>query len=462
MDKKSLLKELPKVDKLLKNDVISELCDKYGRVKVKNIIIEIINEYRKQILDGKIEVQLDEILIIKQLKTKLENNLYSLKRVVNATGTILHTNLGRSILSDKVIKQLINVATNYSNLEFDLESGQRGSRYSHVVELLKTITGAEDAIVVNNNAAAVLLVLSTLCKDKEVLVSRGELVEIGGAFRIPEVICQSGGELKEVGTTNKTHLKDYKQAIDENTGAILKVHTSNYRIIGFSESVSMQELSVLAKANNLPLINDLGSGSLIDMSKFSLPYEPTVQHAVKEGCDVVTFSGDKLLGGPQAGIIVGKKEYIDEMKHNQLLRALRIDKMTLAALEVTLQLYLDEEVAIKEIPVLNMLSKKSDECLESAKILLEKLNNLKHNNLKFSIAQDQSAVGGGSYPQHLLDTYVVAINSDKYSAQEIQEKFRSYKVPVITRIKNNQNFLDLRTIKLNDFDDIINACIQLF
>ena len=333
---KQLLSQIPAINKILLLDKVKSLIQEYSEVAVKSAIKNYIDEIKQEILNEELhEVpSLEKIVeVVSQIVKSEDNN--SLRRVINATGTILHTNLGRSLLSQKIKENIESVAFNYSNLEFDIDNKKRGSRYVHLIDIIKKLTGAEDVLVVNNNAAAVLLTLNTLVKDKEIVVSRGELVEIGGAFRIPEIIKLSGGTPVEVGTTNKTHLKDYENAITDNTGALLKVHTSNYKIVGFTKEVSNEEISYLARENELVSINDLGSGQFVDFSRFGLPYEPTVKEVLDSGIDIVTFSGDKLLGGPQAGIIVGKKEYIEQMKKNQLTRALRVDKMTLAALEAT-------------------------------------------------------------------------------------------------------------------------------
>ncbi|MGG5333348.1 L-seryl-tRNA(Sec) selenium transferase [Enterococcus sp. AZ163] len=451
-----LLAQLPAVDILLKRPAIEQLATEYPRGAVKAAIQEVLGNIRREVLQ-QIRQDLPQLPTIEQMITEeLIQHQFSLRRVINGTGTVIHTNLGRSSLSKRVQQQVEDISFHYSNLEFDLESGERGSRYSHLTEIIKELTGAEDVLVVNNNAAAVLLVLSTLIKGQEVLVSRGELVEIGGAFRIPDVVTSSGGKIVEVGTTNKTHLNDYQQAVNEETGGILKVHTSNYRIVGFTESVPIPELAKIADHTAIPLINDLGSGLFIDMRQFGLPYEPTVKEALDQGCDIVTFSGDKLLGGPQAGIIVGKKKYIQQMKKNQLLRALRIDKMTLSALEATFELYLDPTQAIQEIPVLRMLSLTEEDCLSKATILAEKLEK-NTNDLTITVEKDASAVGGGSYPEHLLPTYVVSIYSDVISAESLQQKLRESRMPIISRIKNKKNYLDVRTIEDEEFAFITSA-----
>lgn len=451
----TILSKLPSVDVLLK-----KINPEYPHGIAKEITQKVLTEIRQEVLSGTKTVLETDAEIITRIEKKLQENQFSLRRVINATGTVIHTNLGRSSLSSQVQQQVMETSFHYSNLEFDLATGKRGSRYSHLVSIIKKLTGAEDVLVVNNNAAAVLLALSTLTQNKEVLVSRGELVEIGGAFRIPDVITSSGGTIVEVGTTNKTHLTDYERALTDETGAILKVHTSNYRIIGFTETPEINELAKLAHSQKLPLINDLGSGLFLDMRSFGLPYEPTIKEVLEQGCDVVTFSGDKLLGGPQAGIIVGKKEYIDKMKQNQLLRALRIDKMTLSALEATFALYLDEKVALEAIPTLQMISLTEQECLTKAKKLADMLSAIP--DLDVTIEKDHSKIGGGSYPEHLLPTMTVSLTSKKYSADHLQVKLRMAKVPIISRIKNDCNLLDVRTIDEAEFSMIQTSLLEIF
>jgi L-seryl-tRNA(Ser) seleniumtransferase len=315
--------------------------------------------------------------------------------------------------------------------------------------------------VVNNNAAAVLLALTTLIKGKEVIISRGELVEIGGFFRIPEVIELSGGTIHEVGTTNKTHMEDYRRAVNENTGAIMKVHTSNYRVIGFTETAPAEEMAALAHEQGVPFINDLGSGLFIDMRRFGLPYEPTVGEALRQGCDVVTFSGDKLLGGPQAGIIVGKSCYIEQMKKNQLLRALRVDKMTLAALEATLHLYLDEDIAVRDIPALQMLAQSQRVCMNKADALCQELAKCKLP-VKTAVEPCRDMVGGGSYPEYTLPGYVVTIETEQYTAAELERRLRHGEPPVISRIQKDKVCLSVRTLTEEDFPVICSVIQTLF
>jgi len=461
MDKKDLLRNLPKVDEILNNEDIQRLLNEYPRITVVDSIRRFIDMYRKEIIEADVEDLAKLQINFKDLVNKVildveEKNKMSLRRVINATGVILHTNLGRAIISDKVKDKLLEAACNYSTLEFDLSNGRRGSRYAHVEDIICKLTGAEAALVVNNNAAAVLLVLNTVAKGKEVIVSRGQLVEIGGSFRVPEVMAQSGAKLVEVGATNKTHLYDYENNINEETSAILKVHTSNYKILGFSDEVDIEDLVGLAQKYDLPVIEDIGSGTLVDFSKYGLTKEPTVTESIQKGADIVTFSGDKLLGGPQAGIIIGKKKYIDKMKKNQLTRAIRIDKLTLATLEATLRLYLQEDKAIEEIPTLKMLIMDINEIERKADILFNKIKNA---SKKTEIQKEKgySQVGGGSMPLEELPTILITLTSKELSVNTLEEKLRSNSIPIITRISNDKIMLDVRTIREDEFDIISNA-----
>jgi L-seryl-tRNA(Ser) seleniumtransferase len=460
MKDKNVFSMIPKVDEMLNNDKINEKLDKLPRKIVVDSIREEIEILRTEIREYNysadiVKKRVEELsdLILRRIDRKRDMNL---RRVINCTGVVLHTNLGRSLIGERVMKNICEVSQNYSNLEFDLEKGVRGSRYDHVEQLLKEITGAESAMVVNNNAAAVMLVLNTLAKGKEVIVSRGELVEIGGSFRVPEVMEQSGAYLVDVGTTNKTHISDYENKVDEDTAALMKVHTSNYRILGFTSSVTLEDLNQLKRKYDLPLIEDLGSGVLIDLSKYGLEYEPTVQDSIKKGVDVITFSGDKLLGGPQAGIIVGKKEYIEEMKKNQLTRALRIDKFTISALEATLKLYLDEKMAIENIPTLKMLTTDIqilDERANQLKNMIQ--NNIDIDSLMVEIVDDFSQVGGGSLPLERIPTKCLTMWSTELNVNYLEKKLRDFEVPIITRINNDKIYIDLRTVKDEELDIIL-------
>lgn len=359
----NLFKLIPKVDEVIEKEEIKSLIKLNSRKIVVDSIREVLDDLRQEIKSG-----IDEDILmnnIRNINSLVEESILNKKKhhlvkLINATGIVIHTNLGRSPLAKEAVDSLTSLASSYSNLEYDLDEGKRGSRYSHLDEIVRKITGAEASMVVNNNAAAVLLILSALCSGKEVITSRGELIEIGGAFRIPDVCKESASSLIEVGTTNKTHLKDYEEAINEDTAAILKVHTSNYKIVGFTEGVDNKTLSSLKKDHDILIIEDLGSGVLVDFSKYGLSYEPTIQNSIQSGVDLVSFSGDKLLGGPQAGVIVGRKDLIDKIKTHPLTRALRVDKFTIAALEATLRLYLDENIATQRIPTLNMIIQKRD------------------------------------------------------------------------------------------------------
>lgn len=416
---------------------------------------------REKLLKGEIqEISEDELEIL--LKSAFNEYISShLKRVINGTGVIIHTNLGRAPLSKEVIAEIVEIAQYYSNLELDLKTGKRGSRYVHVEEILLELTGAEAALVVNNNASAVLIALNTLAKDREVIVSRGELVEIGGSFRIPDVMKWAGCILKEVGTTNKTHLYDYERAISEQTALILKVHKSNYAIVGFTKEVSTQELVSLAHSRGLPVMEDLGSGCFIDFSKYGLMKEPTVHEVIKAGVDVATFSGDKLLGGPQAGIILGKKEYIEKIRKNPLNRAIRIDKLTLAGLEATLRLYRDEILAIEKIPVLKMILMKPEELKRKAQKLFKILKFINTFGFDIGIVNTISKTGGGALPLLNLNSYGIAIKSSKLSPQALQEKLRKASPPIIALVEEEAVVIDVRCLFEEDFVHIKNFFLNL-
>lgn len=454
MDKNLLFRRIPKVDVLMENETVRQMTEYYGYGIVLEAVRLELNKLRAYMTSCQ-----DEETAMKRIDTlpeRVELTVGDMKRpdmtrVLNGTGTILHTNLGRAPLSPEHLKQITYIAGGYSNLEYNLEEGRRGERYSHFEKLACKITGAQAAMAVNNNAAAVMLILSTLAQNGQVIVSRGELVEVGGKFRIPDVMELSGAVLKEVGTTNKTHVSDYEEAISEETKAIMKVHTSNYRIMGFTESVSLAELTDLKEVHHIPVIEDLGSGVLIDLSKYGLAYEPTVQDSVKNGADVVCFSGDKLLGGPQAGIIVGKKTYIDRMKKNPLTRAMRIDKFTASALEAVLREYLWEEKAIQNIPALSMITREPNLIEREAKKFARIL---KKADLKAEIGVEgcQSQIGGGSLPQERLPSKGVTIRPLEITTPQLEERLRHLPVPVIGRIVNDRILLDMRTFESNFMD----------
>ncbi|MDP2644829.1 MAG: L-seryl-tRNA(Sec) selenium transferase [Desulfobacterales bacterium] len=381
--------------------------------------------------------------------------------LVNATGVVVHTNLGRSILSPHVMDSLLSIAGRYSNLEFDLSKGTRGSRYSCVEDVICEISGAPAAMVVNNNAGAVLLCLESIARSRRVIVSRGELVEIGGAFRIPDVMAKSGAILKEVGTTNRTHLADYENAIDNDTALLLKVHTSNYQIVGFSADVSLKALCLLGARYRLPVMEDLGSGTLVDFSKFGLIKEPTVQESVAAGADLITFSGDKLLGGPQAGIIIGRKELLDKIRQNPLTRALRIDKLTLAALESTLRLYRDPEKAMETIPTLRMLTTPLHRIEAKASLLARALEELGDERLTVRCVDRSSKAGGGALPLLDLPSKCVGITIRGMSANSIEKYLRENTPPVIGRIEEDIFLMDLRTVQDDESPIIVTAITKI-
>jgi L-seryl-tRNA(Ser) seleniumtransferase len=386
---------------------------------------------------------------------------YSLRRVVNATGVILHTNLGRAPLCPEALQRIMEVGKGYSNLEFDLAKGERGQRYDHVSQLICALTGSEDALIVNNNAAAILLVLNTLAEKKEAIVSRGELIEIGGEFRIPEIMKKSASKLREVGTTNRTRIGDYEKAVNDKTGLIMKVHTSNFRIVGFTEEADIVSLVALGKSRGIPVMDDLGSGCLIDLEQYGLQHEPTVREALATGIDVVTFSGDKLLGGPQAGIIVGKKDVLAKIKKNPLNRALRIDKFTLAALEATLMHYLNPADAVKKLRSLKALTEPVAAVKKRAEKLITKLQKENFVSLKFSLHEDFAAAGGGSLPTQQIPTVLVAIKNKKMSASKMEEKLRKMEVPVIVRVDKDEILIDMRTVAEDEFRFIIEGLRQV-
>lgn len=450
-DPAPLLKKIPSMTLLLEKPEFEKLAYMNSRKYLVNVIRKLLADKRKTILSGH-EPNLDLPSLWKEIESRLKaKDEYHLRRVINGTGVVVHTNLGRSLLAPQALNRIQTTARYYSNLEFDLEAGHRGSRYSHVEDLLIELTGAEAALVVNNNAAAVLLALDTLAKGKEVIVSRGQLVEIGGAFRIPEVMTRSGAVLREVGTTNKTHLRDYEAALTDQTAMLLKVHTSNYRIVGFTAEVPIEDLAALGQRHNLTVMEDLGSGSLIDVSRFGLEKEPTVVEVVRAGADVITFSGDKLLGGPQAGVIVGRKNYIQALRSNPLNRALRIDKLTLAALEATLKLYRNEEQALRDIPTLAQLSIPLPELHGRAKSLFRLLKKNPASGLNTEIMATTSQVGGGALPLTFMKSYALAFSSGEKSISELEKNFRSFSPPIIGRVEKEKLLLDVRTLQKEDF-----------
>jgi len=460
MDKNELLRKLPKMDELILSETVEKAIELYGRKAVLDALRVVVEVLRSDILSGK-HIELDKDYIIEEaVKFCKEKSQMNLRKVINATGTILHTNLGRARLSEQACEAVIDVAKNYSNLEYNIKEGRRGERYDAVSGLLRELCGAEDSLVVNNNAAAVLLALSALAKDKRVIVSRGEQVEIGGMFRVPEIMNQSGSTLVEVGCTNKTHLRDYEEAVDDNS-VLLKVHTSNYKIIGFTEEVDLKELAALGKNRNIPLIYDLGSGSLINFDTYGIYGEPDIRKSVASGADIVTFSGDKLLGGPQAGIILGSKKYIDILKKHPLTRAFRVDKMTIAALEATLREYLEEDRALLNIPVLRQITADKDSLEEKAgrlHAMLDKISEKAH----IGLTMDKATIGGGSMPGQLIDTFCVEITPHNLSVNDLEKALRCLETPIVARIDNNALILDVLTIDESDFEYISCSLSEVF
>ena len=447
---KELLRKIPKVDELLRSESLAQALQLYGDHAVTKAVREELDALRQGILQQQITAMPEPDALCSRICKRAQLvSRPSFQPVINGTGILLHTNLGRACLSEKAARAVHNASKAYSNLEYDLTTGKRGSRYSHVEEILCRLTGAESALVVNNNAAAVLLVLSALTQGGQVPVSRGELVEIGGSFRIPEIMEACGAQLKEVGATNKTHLYDYERAINEHTQALMKVHTSNYRIVGFSETPALSDLVELGHRYGLPVIEDLGSGSLVNLEQFGIHGEPTVQDSLKAGVDVVSFSGDKLLGGPQAGIILGKQTYLDILKRHPLNRAMRVDKMTLAALEATLQSY-DQEKA-EEIPVIGMLSAKEDALHQKAELLASLLAEA---GISADIVPTEGRVGGGSVPNQSLPSYAIALGGN---VEALEETLRLGLQPIIGRIHEGRYLLDVRTLFESDFPVIVEA-----
>lgn len=446
----SLLKSIPKVDKFIMNEAFEGL----SRTLITKIAKKTLEELRNDILNNKIEKIDENTLINEVLDSYKDLTSPSLKSLINATGIIVHTNLGRSLLDEKSLAKAIKIATTYNNLEYDLKKGKRGERYEHITKSLQALTSCEDAIVVNNNASAVFLILNTFCKNKEVIVSRGELVEIGGSFRVPEVMNQSGAKLKEIGTTNKTHLRDYENAICEKTSMLMKVHKSNYSIEGFSSEVSFEEIVKIAQQNSLIDYFDMGSGHIIDLPYNLNKDEPSILDIMKYKPSLLSFSGDKLFGSVQAGIIIGKKELIAKIKKNQLLRMLRVDKITLALLEETLNSYLKNE--LDSIPTLKMLNTKIETLEQRANNLKEKCENF----IKCEVIKTSTMVGGGTTPNKKIPTIALTLEYKNYKPNKLEEILR--KNSIISRIENDKVLLDFRTILESDCKKIEEILKNLF
>ena len=457
----TFLKKLPGVDHILERVRQDPFYGDIPKSVIVSTIRVVIETLRSEILNGTEMIEANpfsDARVLAAVKDRVRREMIpNLRCAVNATGVVIHTNLGRSLLAHQAIENVADIAGKYSNLEFDLSKGYRGSRYSAVENLLCEISGAEAGIVVNNNAGAVLLCLETIASKKEVIVSRGELVEIGGSFRIPDVMAKSGAVLKEVGTTNRTHPKDYEGAIGNDTALLLKVHKSNYCVVGFTAEISLTELVAIGAMYHVPVMEDLGSGTFIDFSKYGLVKEPMVQDSVAAGADIITFSGDKLLGGPQAGIIIGKKEFIDKIKQNPVNRALRIDKMTLAALEATLRLYRDEKLAVASIPTLKMLTMPYAHIKKVVDRFGKLLQAIGNARLKIEYLDRPSQVGGGALPLLGLRSKCIGIKIDGMSANRIEKWMRRHHPPIIGRIEDDFFIMDPRTIQDNEFSTIENA-----
>ena len=458
-EQQAALQNIPSIEKLLIQDAFIKLQAEYSRDLVMDSLRAVVAEVRTQILNNEASVHLPDASEYAQLvRVQLaEITRPILVPVVNATGTITHTNLGRSLLSDSACESLVQAANNYTNLEYDLETGRRGHRDRITEPLLQRLTGCEASTIVNNNAAAVLLTLNTLAQGKEVIVSRGELIEIGGAFRIPDVMEASGAILREVGTTNRTHLRDYENAINENTALLLKVHPSNYKIVGFASTPEIEEITALGHQHGIPTMEDLGSGSLINLTDYGLPHEPVVRERVAGGVDILTFSGDKLLGGPQAGIIVGKLDFIQRIRKNPLMRALRVGKLTIAALEATLRLQLNENDLPPKLPMLHRYTRSIKELRDIAEKLADSLQQIFGNVIAVTIEESHAQIGSGSLPVETLPSISVVLESPKISAEELARRFRAQSVPVIGRTQDGRFWLDVRTVFDREFDWMVEA-----
>ena len=458
MDTNSLLRTLPKTDEILAMPGIADALDAFPRALVLDAIRGAIEDARARLLAGEVfEPAAADIARDAVARATLAARP-SLRRVINATGIIVHTNLGRSVLSEAAARAVQEVAAGYSTLEYDVESGERGSRHSHVESLLCRLTGAEAAMAVNNNAAAVMLGIAALARGKEAIVSRGQLVEIGGSFRIPDIMRESGATMVEVGATNKTHLSDYERALTPNTGLLLKVHSSNYRVVGFTEELSLAELVQLGAAHGVPVFEDQGSGVLIDLARYGLPDEPTVGASIAAGAHLVSASGDKLLGGPQAGLLVGRWEIIQRLKKHPMARAVRLDKMTLAALETTLRAYLDEDRALREIPTLRMLTEPQSEVRVRADELAMRIRTAVGDAAQVACADEIARAGGGSLPLAEIPTVVVTVQPRSIRVDELEMRLRTGAEPaIIARVKDGRLLLDPRTLLCAEEADTVVA-----
>ena len=461
----SLYSQIPAVDSLLEHPATKVLLERYSRLFVTDAIREHLHGIRETLRSGENRRAIPDVTpegIIQAVETLIRTKREpSLIRVINATGVLLHTNIGRALLADEAVSAMKRAAEAPCNLELELNSGKRGHRDVHVEDLLCQLTGAEAATVVNNNAAAVMLCLNTMAEGRDVIISRGQLIEIGGSFRLPDVVKKSGARLVEVGTTNRTYLKDYEKAITDQAGSLLLCHPSNFIVVGFTADVPIEELVGLGARYNLPVVYDLGSGAFVDLSEYGLEKEPMVQESVEYGVDLITFSGDKLLGGPQAGIIVGKRECVERVKKNPLKRALRIGKSTMAALEATLQIYLSEPDLSTKLPIIWLLARTIDDIERSALEIAKGLSKSLEGKIEISVEDGYSRVGGGSLPVENLPTKLIALKPNHISPDELAARLRNCPVPILGRIQQDTIFLDVRTIRKNEEVDVREAVLNL-
>jgi len=457
----SALSEIPSVDQVLSLPSVNAVLKECPRPLVTDLIRTSLDRIRRGLLDGeRCGVSRESLLeeaeqaVLAGAERKLRPNL---RQVINATGIILHTGLGRAPIGQDALRNLMEVSESYCNLELDLETGRRGVRHAHVEELLCDFTGAEAATAVNNNAGAVLLVLKALAQGREAIVSRGQLVEIGGSFRIPDIMAQSGAYMMEVGTTNRTHLSDYRNAIREETALLLSVHTSNYRVVGFSAEVELKDLATLGAELGVPVMHDLGSGAFVDLRKYGLPYEPVAEHSIRDGADVVTFSGDKVLGGPQAGIIVGKKRYLDEIRRHPLMRALRCGKLTYAALEATLRMYLNEDTLLDRHPLLGMFTEPVDRLVDRGRRLICMVGPALAGVVELVLEDSIARTGGGALPIEEIPSVAVVLKPLSGSIEQLAERMRAGEPSVLGYVKDDRLFLDMRTVREEELEQLASA-----
>jgi L-seryl-tRNA(Ser) seleniumtransferase len=460
MENRNKFALLPSVDALFNHELSKDFLQKFSHDILRQKFRAVVHQYREEITAGQhknVKTRDDFTkLVLCTVQNEIQKELSaSLRSVINASGVILHTGLGRALLSVSAQQNVMEVIRSYSNVEIDLENGKRGDRGSHVSNLLCQLTGAEAAVVVNNNAAAVFIILNTLSFGKEAVISRGEQIEIGGSFRMPDVMEKSGAVMREIGTTNKSKLMDYKNALSDRTGAIVVAHTSNYRVVGFTESVDLHELAELAHDHSVPLYHDLGGGVLLDLQRFGLPHEPMVQDSLRAGADVVSFSGDKMLGGPQCGIIAGRADYIERIKRNPIMRVVRCCKMTYAALEATLKLFLNERTLLQDHKVMGMFTCPVEEVKRRAEILRDKIKADK--NIEIQVESSFCQAGSGTMPLEKIPSYAVVIKSVDVSAQDIYSQLLHNEPPIVGYVQNDRVYLDIRTVADEEVENLCRA-----